>query len=133
MTMSKLGWGRDRVPVRDGRSCKNVLLRKIRKKLIAEAIPNTVLTTSQAILLDRCAFLTLHIHEMEQHALEVSGSSEHFHREYNAAVNTLAKNMDAIKRLGAAPAATPPTKRAKNQSDADTPSLADVLARMGAG
>lgn len=78
----------------DGRTREARLMQSVREELTAHLGGKP--TVAQRALIDRAAWLTLHISQMDRKALEGDGLSERDSRQYLGWSNTLMKVMKAL-------------------------------------
>ena len=87
----------------DGRTCEAKLLRETRLSLAEHLGGNP--TATQRALIDRAAWLTLHMAQLDRKAADGGGLTEHDSRTYLAWSNSLTRTLTAIGMKAAQPRA----------------------------
>ena len=83
-----------RVPPADGRSADKVFIRQIREELAAHIGGSPSLV--QQALIDRAAWLRLHLRRMDQAALETGGMTDHRTKQYIVAIRAYSQLLAAL-------------------------------------
>jgi len=90
----------DRWAIHDGRRSEGKLLRQVREELTKHVGGSPSIT--QRLLIERTAWMVLHVSMLDSRALREGGFSEHATKEYLAWSNTIRRSLIALGMKGAA-------------------------------